>query len=334
MISRYKALFLFLTLLCVVLFAVDIFLGSVNLPFSEVLNTLQGRGSGTVRYIVIEHRLPKALTALLAGIGLSLSGLLMQTLFRNPMAGPYVLGITSGASLGVGLLLMGGAAIPMLGAISESPLSIIIASWLGSGLVMLAILSVASRLKDILAILIVGLMVGSFASAMISVLSIYSSAEQLQKFTFWSMGNLSNLSWDALTWLSLAMLPGFLLAVYCIKPLDALLLGENYAVSTGVRIQHVRLLIITATAILAGSITAFAGPIAFIGLASPHIARLIFKSGSHRIIFGATMLAGIALMLLCDILSQTGGVLLPINAVTSAVGAPIVIWLILRKQGL
>lgn len=321
--------------LCTVLtFAADLIWGSVTIPFSDVWSAMTGGElRESWRYIIIDYRLPKAITALMAGIGLAVSGLLMQTLFRNPLAGPYVLGISSGASLGVSIMIMGSALFPSLLVISGSAAAIVAASWVGSFLVLLAVMAVAERLRDTLAILIVGLMFGSFASAFVSVLTYFSTAEQLQKFAFWSMGNLGNLSWTSVLTLSGATTLGLAAAVYCIKPLDALLLGENYATSLGIPFQQLRLIIIMATSILAGTVTAFAGPIAFVGLAAPHIARLLLQTGSHRTLFWATLLVGAIIMLVCDLLSQVGrDFTLPINAVTSIIGAPVVIWLLIRKR--
>ncbi len=336
--SNSEILMIILFILCAVLFISDIALGPVNIPAVDVLKALTG---GEIRetwdYIIINYRMPKAITAMLAGFGLSVSGLMMQTLFRNPLAGPYVLGLTSGASLGVAFVILGAGFLPaFLSGWLTSSYGIIAASWLGSFVVLLAVLLVAEKVRDTMSILIVGLMFGSFTSAIVGVLTYLSSAEQLQKYTFWSMGNLGNLSWPAVSILTVAILIGLFISIFCIKPLDALTLGENYARSLGINFRKVRLLIIIATSILAGSITAFAGPIAFIGLAVPHIARLIFKTGSHRILFWGTLMIGASVMLICDILSQFRGssISLPINAVTSIVGAPIVIWLLLRKRSM
>jgi iron complex transport system permease protein len=301
------------------------------------LDTLIGKHAtkDTWEYIILNYRIPKAITAVLVGIGLSISGLLMQTLFRNPLAGPYVLGLSSGSSLGVAFVVLGSSFLPpFLSSLLVSSSGIIMASCLGSFLVLLAVLFVSQQLRDTMAILIVGLMFGSFSSAIVNVLTNFSSAEQLQKFTFWSMGNLGNLSWSSISILSVSVFIGLLLSFISIKSLDALLLGENYAKSLGLNYQKARLIIIFATSILAGSITAFAGPIAFIGLAVPHITKLVFQSSNHRILFWGTLLFGAIIMLLCDVISQLPGsdYTLPINAITSVIGAPIVIWLLVRKK--
>jgi iron complex transport system permease protein len=259
----------------------------------------------------------------------------MQTLFRNPLAGPYVLGLSSGASLGVAIVILGAAFLPpFLSVFFLSSYGIILASIAGSFLVLLSVLTIAQRLRDTMAILIVGLMFGSLTSAIVGSLTYFSTAEQLQKFTFWSLGNLGNLSWNSIAILYCCVIIGLLLSVLSIKPLNALLLGENYAKSLGMNYKKTKYIIIFATSLLAGSITAFTGPIAFIGLAVPHIAKLVFQTSNHKILFWSTLLFGAIIMLVCDIISQVPGtdIILPINAVTSIFGAPIVIWLLVRKR--
>ncbi|OOG76090.1 iron ABC transporter permease [Flavobacterium sp. A45] len=335
--KRNTILFSFLFLGLIVLFFVNISFGSITIPFKEVYNSLTGGYSSksTWEYIIINYRLPKAITAVLVGMGLSISGLLMQTLFRNPLAGPYVLGLSSGASLGVAFVILGASVLPsFLSDLLLSPYGIVLASTLGSTSVLLLVLLVSQRLRDTMAILIVGLMFGSFTSAVVGVLTYFSSAEQLQKFTFWSMGNLGNLSWPSILILTICVLLGLFLSLLSIKPLNALLLGENYAKSMGLNFNKARLIIILATSILAGSITAYAGPIAFIGLAVPHIAKLVFQTSNHTVLFWSTLLFGAAIMLVCDVVSQMPGmeITLPINAITSILGAPVVIWLLVRKR--
>jgi iron complex transport system permease protein len=319
------------------LFLLNISWGAVSIPIQEIINSLTGAGSSksSWEYIIINYRLPKAIVAILVGMGLSISGLLMQTLFRNPLAGPYVLGLSSGASLGVALVILGSSFLPaFLSSILLSSYGIVVASTLGSSLVLLAVLAVAHRLRDTMAILIVGLMFGSLTSAIVGTLTYFSTAEQLQKFTFWSLGTLGNLSWTSIVILSICVLMGLFLSLFSIKPLNSLLLGENYAKSLGLNYNRARLIIIFATSILAGSITAFAGPIAFIGLAVPHISKLVFQTSNHAVLFWSTLLFGAMIMLICDSLSQLPGttIILPINAITSIFGAPIVIWLLIRKR--
>lgn len=336
-INRNTFLFTILTIGLAALFLINISLGSISIPIKEVFNSLTGGHSSkeTWEYIIVNYRLPKAITALLVGIGLSISGLLMQTLFRNPLAGPYVLGLSSGASLGVALVILGAAFLPsFLTVFLLSSYGVVLASSFGSFLVLLAILAISQRLRDTTTILIVGLMFGSLTSAIVGTLTYFSTAEQLQKFTFWSLGNLGNLSWSSIGILSFCVGIGLLLSLFSIKPLNALLLGENYARSLGMNYKKARMIIIVATSILAGSITAYAGPIAFIGLAVPHIAKLTFKTSNHYILFWSTLLYGAIIMLICDSISQVPGsdITLPINAVTSIFGAPIVIWLLIRKR--
>lgn len=319
------------------MFLINISLGSVSVPIKEIFNSLTGGISSkeSWEYIIINYRLPKAITAILVGMGLSISGLLMQTLFRNPLAGPYVLGLSSGASLGVAIVILGATFLPsFLANILLSSYGIVLASSLGSLAVLMAVLAVSHRLRDTMAILIVGLMFGSLTSAIVGTLTYFSTAEQLQKFTFWSLGNLGNLSWPSILILSICVTIGLLMSLLSIKPLNALLLGENYARSLGLNYKKTRFIIIFSTSILAGSITAYAGPIAFIGLAVPHIAKLVFQTSNHSVLFWSTILFGAIIMLICDSISQIPGsdLMLPINAVTSIFGAPIVIWLLIRKR--
>lgn len=335
--KRNSILFTTLIIAAFALFIVNISLGSISIPLKDVFKSLTGAEASkeSWQYIILNYRLPKAITAVLVGMGLATSGLLMQTLFRNPLAGPYVLGLSSGASLGVATIILGASILPAsISAFLLSSYGIVLASSSGSFLVLLAVLAVSYRLKDTMAILIVGLMFGSLTSAVVNTLTYFSTAEELQKFTFWSLGSLGNLSWTAITVLFIAVLIGLTLSLVSIKSLDALLLGENYAKSMGLNYKKSRLLIILATSVMAGSITAFAGPIAFIGLAVPHISKLVFQTSNHKVLFWSTLLFGAIIMLICDSISQVPGkdFSLPINAVTSLFGAPIVIWLLVRKK--
>lgn len=335
----YRAYFILLVFGVIVAFFINISLGSVKVPFTDIWKSLTG---GEVsreawRYIIVDYRLPKAITALLAGGGLAVSGLLMQTLFRNPLAGPFVLGISSGASLGVAILILGAGAMGgVLGGFLMSSWSLVIASALGSFLVLLAVLAVTLRIKDTMAILIIGLMFGSVTAAVVAVLSYFSNAEQLQQYIFWSFGSLGNQSWQGLMLLSITCLLGLTLAFLSSKSLNALLLGENYAKSMGLRLKRTVLVLIIATSLLAGGITAFVGPIAFVGLAVPHLTRQFFTSSNHRILLPSVLLSGGLLMLICDVIAQLpfSEYTLPINAITSLVGAPVVIWLLVRRKKL
>ena len=334
---KQKTLIVGIILSIILLFLINISVGSVNIPLKEVFRILTGEDASkqTWEYIITNYRLPKALVAILVGVGLSLSGLLMQTLFRNPLAGPYVLGISSGASLGVAFVVLGASFLPVfLTTIFLSHYGLISAASLGSFLVLLSVLSVAQQLKDTMAILIVGLMFGSITSAVVSVLTYFSTGEQLKKFTLWALGNLGNQSWEAILSLLVITFIGLFLSYLCIKPLNALLLGENYAKSMGINFNQTKNIIIIATSLLAGSITAFVGPIAFIGLAVPHLAKLLFQTSDHKTLFWATISLGAIIMLVCDTIAQMPGFdfVLPINAVTSIIGAPVVIWLLIKKR--
>jgi iron complex transport system permease protein len=315
---------------------VNISLGSVSIPFSEVIKSVfEHSENESWQYIIQDYRLPKAFTAILVGSGLGISGLLMQTLFRNPLAGPFVLGISSGASLGVALVILGSG---LFGGIFASLLiskwTIVIAASLGSFLVLLAVLLVSSKVRDTMAILIIGLMFGSITAAIVSVLAYFSSAEQLQQYIFWGFGSLGNLSWNELFIFFGIYLLGILLAIFSIKALNTFLLGENYAKSLGLDVKTSRFIIIIATSLLAGTITAFAGPIAFIGLAIPHMTRQIFNTSNHKILLPAVFLFGAIVMLICDSIAQlpSSDYTLPINAITSLIGAPVVVWLLVRQR--
>lgn len=335
--NQNKIIFSILLASMVVLFLVNISLGSVSIPINEVVKGLFGKTMEKESWeiILFNFRFPKAITAILTGMGLALSGLLMQTLFRNPLAGPYVLGLSSGASLGVALIILGSTFLPIsIASIFLSNYGLALASALGSFIVLSAVLLAAKQLRDTMAILIVGLMFSSFTSAIVSILSYFSTAEQLQKYTFWAMGSISNLSWKEVSLLAFLVIFGIVLSILVIKPLNALLLGERYAKSIGINFKKTRFIIIIATSILAGSITALAGPIAFVGLAVPHITKMIFKTSNHSILVFGTLLLGGILMLICDSIAQFPGsdLTLPINAITSLFGAPIVIWLLVRKR--
>ena len=328
---------MFLLAALAVCFVLNISSGSVSIPFSDTLSAIFGGeiSNTSWEYILWNYRLPKAFTAILVGSGLALSGLLMQTLFRNPLAGPFVLGISSGASLGAALLIMGASlfsgfsTFELLGSISLA-----LAASLGSFLVLLVVITVATKVKDTMALLIIGLMFGSITAAVVSILSYFSTSEKLQQYIFWSFGSLGNLTWSQLALLTSIVLVGIALSIAAIKGLNALLLGENYAQSLGVNLKKLRYMVIIATGVLAGSITAFAGPIAFVGLAVPHLTRQIFDTTDHKTLVPAVLIYGAILMLLCDTIAQVPDSVnvLPINAITSIIGAPIVIWLLIRKK--
>lgn len=334
--KTYRSQFLLLIVVLLFCFVVNISLGSVSIPLKSIFGSLFGTiDNSTWQIIVTDFRLPKAITAILVGSGLGISGLLMQTLFRNPLAGPFVLGISSGASLGVALVILGSGLFGSLFATALiSKWSIVIAASLGSFLVLLAVLAVSSKVRDTMAILIIGLMFGSITAAVVSVLSYFSSAEQLQQYIFWGFGSLSNLSWEELLTFFGIYAIGIILSIASIKSLNSLLLGDNYAKSLGLNLKQSRLIIIIATSLIAGTITAFAGPIAFIGLAIPHLTRQIFKTSNHKVLLPAVFLFGAIVMLICDSIAQVpaSDYTLPINAITALVGAPVVIWLLVRQR--
>ncbi|TKS56483.1 iron ABC transporter permease [Mesohalobacter halotolerans] len=327
-------------LILILVLLLNISLGSVSIPLQDITRVIfTGESSvDTWTYIILDYRLPKAMTAIIVGSGLGVSGLLMQTFFRNPLAGPYVLGLSSGASLGVALLLMGSGILGLsfTNYLWFSKTAVILASSLGSLMVMGAVLITSVKIKDSMALLIIGLMFASLTGAVVNLLSYFSASDELQQFVFWSLGSLGDLSWSEVSILGVFWFLGLILCLFLIKPLDALLIGESYAKSLGVHIKLLRFMTIIATCVLTGSITAFAGPIAFVGLAIPHLMRLILKTNKHLILLPTVCMGGAVVMLICDSISQLPGVdyTLPINAVTSLFGAPIVIWLILRSRQL
>jgi iron complex transport system permease protein len=335
--NSYKFTILLLFLALLLLFVINISLGSVDIPVKSVFRSLIGGDSGkeTWNYIILNYRLPKAITAVLVGSGLAVGGLLMQTLFRNPLAGPYVLGISSGASLGVALLILGSSIIGgSFHFLAQSQLFISLAASAGSFLVLFAVMVVSKKVKNTMSILIIGLMFSSLTSAVISVLAYFSSAENLQQYMFWGFGSLGNLTWNEVLIFSSIYLIAAALIFPVIKSLNSLLLGENYAKSVGVNMKQTKNLILVATSLLTGVITAFAGPIAFIGLAAPHMTKLILNTSEHRLILPAAALLGANIMLISDTVAQlpNSEFTLPINAITTMFGAPIVIWLLLRKK--
>ncbi len=333
---RTRLLFILAAVLLVALFLADIAVGSVALPLKQVWQALTGGDAPeAVAAIVNRFRLPKAVAALLAGAGLSASGLMMQTLFRNPLAGPYVLGVSSGASLGVSLLLMG---LPLMGAGAAQSalfnLGMVGAAWIGSALVLLLVMAVSARVKDIMTILILGMLLGSACAAVVDILQYLSPEGAVKSFVVWTMGSLGSLTVSRLAIFAPVLAIGLGMAVFVIKPLNAMLLGENYARTMGVSIPWTRGLIFVSTVALAGTITAFCGPIGFIGIAVPHLSRMLFRTADHRILMPASILTGGIVLLLCDLVSQLPGTeaILPINTVTALLGIPIVIWVVVKNH--
>ena len=316
-----------------VAFILDIWLGSVHIPVTDVVRTLLGKAPDpTWEKIIWLFRMPKAVTAIIAGGSLAVSGLLMQSFFRNPLAGPFVLGISSGASLGVALLVMAGAT----GFFIVNTLGIVVAASIGAGVAFSLVLLASIRIKDSATLLIIGLMVGSIAGAIVGTLQYFTSARQLQAFTIWTFGSLSNVNTQDLPLLSVLSGIGLVTAFALFKPMNAILLGENYAQSLGVNINRLRNGILLVTSLLAGLVTAYVGPIAFVGIAVPHLTRAVFSTSDHKKLVPSVFLTGSLVLLLCDVIAQLPGseYVLPINVVTSILGAPIVIWVILKKRHL
>lgn len=320
--SRSAILFAMLAALTLFLFLLDLAVGAVAVPLGDVWAALTGGDCPrATAKIILNIRLIKAVVALLAGAALSVSGLQMQTLFRNPLAGPYVLGISSDASLGVALVVLAGFG---------SSIGIAGAAWLGAALVLVVIAAVGHRIKDIMVILILGMMFSSGVGAIVQILQYLSKEESLKAFVIWTMGSLGDVTFDQLAVLVPSIIAGLLLAVVTIKPLNLLLFGEEYAVTMGLNIRRSRGLLFLSTTLLAGTVTAFCGPIGFIGLAMPHVTRMLFRNSDHRVLVPGTVLSGAAVLLLCDLVSKM--FTLPINAITALLGIPIVVWVVLRNK--
>ncbi len=305
----------------------DIIFGSVRLP-------LEALWSDDILYreIIYNFRLPKALTAVITGAAISVAGLIMQTLFRNPLAGPYVLGVSSGASLGVAVYLLAGGLLPV--ALTQSGWGLVIAAITGAVLVLLLVLAVSLHVRQAVSLLIVGIMFGQIAGSLVTILQNSSNPDSLKLFVVWTFGSLSAVGWNYMQVMLLLITVGLTIVFAIQKSLNGLLLGENYAQGLGINITRTRFLIIVAVALLAGTTTAFTGPIAFIGMAVPHLARGLFRTSDHSITIPGTMLCGAILLLLCDLATQlpADGYTLPINAISALVGAPIIIWIILKNK--
>ncbi|MEZ7867869.1 MAG: iron ABC transporter permease [Paludibacteraceae bacterium] len=329
--SRKTILFALLTVLLVLLFLADLTFGSIRIPLSETINVFFGKSTNNIySEILLNFRLPKAITAIIAGAALSVAGLMMQTLFRNPLADPYILGVSSGASLGVAIVMMAAAALPV--AFISSGWGLVVAAIIGAALVLLLVVGVSYKVQNSVSLLIVGIMFGTIASSLVSVLQYFSNPDAIKLFIMWNMGSLSAVTWEYLQILLPVILAGLLLAFMLTKRLNGLLLGENYARGLGIPITQTRILIVTATGILAGSVTAFTGPIAFVGVAIPHIARGLFRSAKHQYLMPASIVLGASLILICDIISQIPTHTLPINTISALFGAPVIIWIIMKRK--
>lgn len=329
--QRHTAILIALVAVMLALFIADLLIGSVDISISEVWAALTGGECNPIsRDIILKIRLLKSVMALLAGAALATSGLQMQTIFRNPLAGPYVLGVSSGAGLGVALFILG---TPILGVAHNTfiqSIGVAGAAWAGSAMMLLMIIAISRRVKDIMVILILGMMVGSAIGSVITILQYLSDESALKSFVVWTMGSLSSVTASQIYIIAPIVAIGLLLSISTIKPLNILLLGENYARTMGINITHSRRVIFISTILLAGTITAFCGPIGFVGLAVPHLARMLFASTNHRILIPATMVMGGIMLLACNLISKV--MTLPINSITALMGIPIVIIVIIRNH--
>ncbi|MDB5280930.1 MAG: iron transporter permease [Bacteroidota bacterium] len=334
--SRNIVLFISLTAVLVLVFILQILLGSVSIPLQNVLTVLIGGHieNETWRNIIIESRLPAALAALFAGAGLSVSGLQMQTLFRNPVAGPYVLGISAGASLGVAVFILAASAFGFSSVHLLSGWSIILAASCGAVVIFFINFIISLKLNDVVAILIIGLMIGGGISALIEILQTFSSNESLKNYVLWTFGSFRYIDLNQIFYMVVVVLLGTVFSLALSKPLNLLLLGDTYAISSGLNIRYAKIMIVLCTSILAGSITAFCGPIGFVGLAVPHLCRALFKTADHKILTPACVVVGGIICCLCNMIASAPGsdTALPVNAITSLLGAPVVIWIILRQK--
>jgi iron complex transport system permease protein len=336
-VAYIRFIFIFLSFLLIAMFLIDLLSGSVHIDLSEAFGSLLLGKTNDNGLILTQFRLPKAITAVIAGAAIACSGLVMQTVFRNPLAGPDVLGVSSGAGLGVALMIL--TVTPFIHTGNASWLQgwgLILAAWIGAGGVMFLIMTVSSRMRDIMTVLIIGILIASAISSVVSVMQYFSNETMLKTYVVWTMGNIGNLSPSQVKVLAISSAAGLLLALLEIKPLNAILMGETFARTVGVNIKLSRILIFASASILAGSVTAFCGPVAFIGIAVPHIARLLTGSSDHRILLPASLLTGSITLLISDIISNIpiSGSVLPINTVTSLIGIPVILWIIIGKKGI
>lgn len=331
--SRTVLLFTLLALLAAALFVIDLTTGAVSIPLGDVWASLTGGEAATpTAKIVRSIRLVKAVVAVAAGAALAVSGLQMQTLFRNPLAGPYVLGISSGASLGVALFILGAPLLGASGHATLSALGVAGAAWVGAAAILAVIAAVSRRIRDIMVILILGMMFSSGVGAVVQILQYLSHEDALKTFVIWTMGSLGDVTSAQLALLLPAVIAGLALSVAVIKPLNLLLLGEQYARTMGLDVGRSRLLIFLSTTLLAGTVTAFCGPIGFVGLAVPHVARMLFRDADHRVLMPGAALIGAVVLLGCDIVSKL--LTLPVNTITALVGIPIVVWVVVRNKSI
>ncbi len=334
------SIYVWLSICLVLLFAGSLVYGAVSIPLDAVADILMGNGTvkESWRQILLNSRLPQAVTALLAGASLAVSGLLLQTLFKNPLAGPSILGISDGANLGVAaVMLYFGGTLNMVNSLPMSGyLAIVVAAFAGACLILGIIIFFSTKVKSNVMLLIIGIMVGYMASSLISILNYYASTDKVHAFVMWGMGDFSGVSSQQLPFFTTCSLVGLLLSILLIKPLNALLLGEMYAANLGIKVKRTRVLILLCTGILTATATAFCGPISFIGLAVPHIARLLLGSSNHKLLLPVTLLTGSCVALLCNIVMVLpgGNGILPLNAVTPLIGAPVIIYVIMNRKNI
>ena len=319
-----------------VLFLANIFFGAVHIDAGEVIEALKGDGNGNevIRFIVVGSRFPQAVTAMLAGAGLGVAGLLLQTGFRNPLAGPSVLGISSGASLGVALVMLLFGGTISIGEFSWGGYVAIVAGAIfGSMLIMGILIALSSIVRDNLMLLIAGIMTGYLTSSVVTLLSSMSSAIGIQGYVMWGMGSFSDVSLTQLPWFSMIVALGLVMAMTLAKPLNILLLGDNYARNLGINVTRVRNMMLISTGVLTGVVTAYCGPVAFVGMAIPHVSRIYFRTDNHWVLIPATMLTGAIMTLACNAASTVPeNFVIPINALTSLIGVPIILAVILRRK--
>jgi len=334
--NRKGVICLGIAILVLLLFFVNLFYGTVSIPASAVIDSLLGREleKSVWAHIVLQSRLPQTLTALLAGSALAVCGLMLQTLFRNPLAGPSILGISDGANLGVALVMLSSGGIMAIGGERSHHLSVIFSAFLGASLVLLLLLYFSSKVKSNVLVLIIGIMISYLASSGISILNSYASADHVRAYVLWGMGNFSGVSMAQIPFFSSGIFVGLFLSILLIKPLNALLLGENYATNLGIHVGRTRAAILLTTGFLTALVTAFCGPVTFIGLVVPHIARMFIRTSNQNRLLPATILMGGVVALLCNILTTVpfGKGVLPLNAVTPLIGAPMVIYVILTNK--
>lgn len=324
-----------MTVIVVALFAMNLFFGSVNIPVGTVIDILSGNGGSDIeQFIILRSRLPMAITALLAGAGLASTGLMLQTTFRNPLAGPSVLGINSGASLGVALvMLLAGGSVSAGTASLEGSAAVIAGAFAGSLLIMGLLILLSAILKNTLMLLITGIMIGYLASSVIMLLNYAATAEGVQSYVLWGMSSFGGVTMNDMPLFASLTITGIFISLLLVKPLDIMMLGDRYAANLGLNLNRLRNLLLLATGLLTAVVTAYCGPVSFIGLSVPHISRLIFRTDLHRQLLPATLLSGSAVALMCNLICiLPENSVIPLNAVTPLIGAPVVIWVLVSRR--